>query len=608
MKRNKLLNLLLSLLISFNSLSCSNKDKENISNNDITSNVDNNSNDKENNSSEEEIETTSYDYEEIIKTPTCTEPGEKLVKYGEKEKTITLAPLGHNFSSGHVIKNPTETEKGIKEYKCSNPNCNEVITEEFELKDSFKTFTEKIITAPTCTEDGLKEYKLLNNGVEEVIQEVLPALGHNFIKNSNNKYAIVTHPSNTDGGQCKYTCSRCNALSENTYTMTNRDFFYTEGLKKLCDYDMEIYPYIQKLYRDIETGLENEINRLINEKIVVCTGGTIRGISYTIERNYNEIPNIPKYDKIEDTLALLVRHSNPKYWYLTCAREGIETYKRSTRSTHVSTDTQANTSIKRISYTLSSWVDGLLSSKDSVVKQVDSVVSSLINPEMNDLEKVLAIYNYIAKNYTYKKDGITGYGTFIYMFEKKSGVCSNYASLFHYMATKANVLCTTRTDEIPSDIDDHAWNWVYLNNKWYELDVTNGGTKYMDRYFLTKIDDSDDYDNIWISKFIEKRKIGEKVGRNYLRVYKNGKSLGLFPTLEDALYIINDSKAKFVIALNEARTTNTYTLSTFQRGVNCSSLEIIDTNKSAKITIQAPKEFFDNNNITVQDNITVKYI
>ena len=597
MKINKIFRLIISSILMLNISSC--KEETN----------DNNSNDvsdvevveEQHEEHEHEDEEESFDSETIVKYPTCTEIGEKIVRKGEVERTITLAPLGHNYSKGEVIKQPTETEKGIKVYRCTNAGCNEVIEEEFELKDSFKTYTETIVKAATCTQDGLKEYKKLNSGVEETIQEVIPALGHNFIEDDSIKNAIVSNPSNIDPGECKYSCSRCKELSDKTFKLSAKDFFYTEGLKKLCDYDMKVYPYLQKMWREIENGLAEAVKKAIAEK------DDNMYIFVEIIRNYNEIPNIPKYDEVEQKIAHMVRHVNPQYWYLTC----------STRSeiggmnywTMIFSEKLTETKKKiRVRFQKTGFV--LLNSKDTTVKNVDSVLNGLIKPGMNDLEKLCAICKHIYERYSYLiYDGNDG--GFPVFYENRQGVCANYAAMLTYMAQKAGLCCVTKTtsSKESNELDNHAWNWVFIEGNFYIVDSTNMGnysSRIFSSNFLFSVDELG-LSSSFFNNFVEPKYINKSIRSNIIQLYKNGQTRGMYASLDKALEKVNDPAASYRINCNLGFDSSNKNWYTYQTEVNCKSLTFY-TSSDYKAEVKAPKEFFENKNVILESSITKKEI
>lgn len=115
-------------------------------------------------------------------------------------------------------------------------------------------------------------------------------------------------------------------------------------------------------------------------------------------------------------------------------------------------------------------------SKEDIEKinnKINSIINELgINNYDSDKDKIKVFHDYLANNNTYDQEmadnGKSDYhsdsaiGT---LFEGKS-ICSGYTDAMSIFLDKLkikNVRITT---------DKHVWNGVYLNNKWYHLDLT----------------------------------------------------------------------------------------------------------------------------------------
>ncbi len=99
-------------------------------------------------------------------------------------------------------------------------------------------------------------------------------------------------------------------------------------------------------------------------------------------------------------------------------------------------------------------------------------VLNLIDDNMSDLEKVIFIHDYLCidveyayedyLNETVSPDAHSLKGALL----DKSAVCDGYASAFQYFMLLLDIPCNTIINS------DHAWNQVYVNGKWYFVDVT----------------------------------------------------------------------------------------------------------------------------------------
>lgn len=119
------------------------------------------------------------------------------------------------------------------------------------------------------------------------------------------------------------------------------------------------------------------------------------------------------------------------------------------------------------------------SSGDSVAKKA----ASLCKGKDTDQQKILAIYNYIAKNFKYDYDfankvrsgqirTYTPIPTSI--LSNKKGVCYDFSSLFAAMCRTQGIPCKLVKGYSTKINGYHAWNSVYdsKTDKWYTVDLT----------------------------------------------------------------------------------------------------------------------------------------
>nr|WP_269206246.1 transglutaminase domain-containing protein [Clostridium botulinum] len=114
--------------------------------------------------------------------------------------------------------------------------------------------------------------------------------------------------------------------------------------------------------------------------------------------------------------------------------------------------------------------------KKDVKNKVNYILKSIIKPDMSDIEKELAIHDYIIKlgNYDvkaknakkYVPEDFNAYGILI----NKTGVCESYAKATYHLLNNAGIQCKYITGKAAGE--DHSWNMVKIDNKWYNLDVT----------------------------------------------------------------------------------------------------------------------------------------
>jgi len=117
--------------------------------------------------------------------------------------------------------------------------------------------------------------------------------------------------------------------------------------------------------------------------------------------------------------------------------------------------------------------------KEKIDNEVDKIINKLIKKNMNDKEKIKVIHDHIINNTVYDKNfciekdpknckttspyqSDTAYGVLI----EHNGICSGYTDLMAIFLNKLGIVNYRVTN------DNHTWNAVKLNNKWYHLDAT----------------------------------------------------------------------------------------------------------------------------------------
>ncbi len=103
--------------------------------------------------------------------------------------------------------------------------------------------------------------------------------------------------------------------------------------------------------------------------------------------------------------------------------------------------------------------------------------TELTNDGKTDQEKVQYVYDYIVKNVKYDYPKISQMdGSYIpsvpVTYDSNMGICYDYSSLFAAMLRSIDVP-TKLVKGYKSDIASyHAWNQVYVNDKWITVDTT----------------------------------------------------------------------------------------------------------------------------------------
>lgn len=135
---------------------------------------------------------------------------------------------------------------------------------------------------------------------------------------------------------------------------------------------------------------------------------------------------------------------------------------------------------------------------------VQKITAEIIIDSMTDLEKEIAINDYLCETAEYDmealenaesnnfqsvdapfRDSFTPYGILI----RQKGVCSSYAGAFHLLAQQAGLESIVVTGYLEGLLP-HAWNRVHIDGEWRTVDVTNNDNPLLLNALLNLPDDA----------------------------------------------------------------------------------------------------------------------
>lgn len=128
--------------------------------------------------------------------------------------------------------------------------------------------------------------------------------------------------------------------------------------------------------------------------------------------------------------------------------------------------------------------------KKSRYEHIYSIIENLGLANVSDKEKVRRVHDYLCDTHVYGEAGAMADGQ-----ETSEYVCALYAMDFCHILTLAglNVEYIDGAGVTSDGKGPHAWNKVYIDNKWYYVDVTwddchrdNGD--YSDKWFMITYD------------------------------------------------------------------------------------------------------------------------
>ncbi len=98
-------------------------------------------------------------------------------------------------------------------------------------------------------------------------------------------------------------------------------------------------------------------------------------------------------------------------------------------------------------------------------------------PDLEDYDKLLAIYTYVVKNTRYDRNAPESQNI-CSVFLNGASVCQGYAAAFQYLCLRAGIPCALVPGTVESG-ESHAWNLVYSGGDWYWADPTWGDADYL---------------------------------------------------------------------------------------------------------------------------------
>lgn len=138
----------------------------------------------------------------------------------------------------------------------------------------------------------------------------------------------------------------------------------------------------------------------------------------------------------------------------------------------------------------------------AINKKIDEIMKEILNDNMIDREKIIAIHNYIVETTTYDTEYLEANLEDIDNPSHKAigplyyhkALCGGYTD------TMALFLNKLKIPNYRISSESHIWNYVYLDNNWYHIDltwddpVTNDGSELvLDKFLLITTEQLESY-------------------------------------------------------------------------------------------------------------------
>lgn len=114
---------------------------------------------------------------------------------------------------------------------------------------------------------------------------------------------------------------------------------------------------------------------------------------------------------------------------------------------------------------------------ESAINQVEQIKNQIVNNRTgNTYQDIKMVHDYLVNNLEYdtsisRQHIYTIYGALV----NKICVCEGYARSFKYIMDELNIPCVLvmgKGTNSQGQTENHAWNYVQLNGKWYAIDAT----------------------------------------------------------------------------------------------------------------------------------------
>lgn len=258
-----------------------------------------------------------------------------------------------------------------------------------------------------------------------------------------------------------------------TYNVADNSYFYNQ----LDTYGKTIYSKVYSSLDDLKTGTYTvEFGTTFNEIMQNTNGESIITDAFQLSIN-----------------ALLLDHPEIFYIDITKLYMFTEVTKSALGTTYrVSIGPEEGQNYFAEGF--SSINDVLLA--ETQIEMIMDNLSEKLTGSTYDIIK--AAHNYLVETVSYDSDNNSISHSIYGAFIKKSAVCDGYAKALKYILGNAGISCVEVCgvgQNSNGNSESHAWNDVWINGKWYAVDVTwddpiiNGGSGHLTddlkyKYFL----------------------------------------------------------------------------------------------------------------------------
>lgn len=372
-----------------------------------------------------------HSYIKTTISPTCTQVGYTMntCDCGAEYKSNEIAVTGHKFSPWHTIKEPTYETTGLARRECGACQKAEDKTIGKLVQNHTHSYVDQITVKPTCSTFGWRQYTC---DCGETYGEAVGLLPHSD--------TVIEQISCYSASYMVYTCKECGDVRKEPMNIpASHNFKYIER-ETTCTQDG---------YRDY---ICTRCGYIYFTEPVKATG---HNWQHGGCETYNICTICAEQGK-------LYAHSWNSHTGMCedCGKNICAYYG------HNFSDTAKQM--------CSNWCCNACSPE--FTQLIEGILAKIITPGMSDLQKVLAIHDYIINNTKYDYENYLNntvprqshlaVGPLMYGV----AVCDGYARAFKLLCEFVDVECVFVMGSSWLG-GGHAWNQVKVGGKWYNIDV-----------------------------------------------------------------------------------------------------------------------------------------
>lgn len=218
------------------------------------------------------------------------------------------------------------------------------------------------------------------------------------------------------------------------------DEVYRYGYQQLSDEEKAIYNYCIEQIAQFEPNQAASIYHRVDLDLSWCEQPqTIYTVMYMLERVYRDVPE------------LYLLNTTPR-------GSGTNYYAR-----------------VLMTYTPSSYLKEL-----TRIDSICQAITAPVTPDMSDYEKLKVIHDGFIDWADYGGMSSAYSGNIKGAFLEKRAVCEGFSRAFLMLCQRVGVPCLYVSGSLLTDPENdvwgsHAWNYVFLEGKWYLVDITTDG-------------------------------------------------------------------------------------------------------------------------------------